>query len=394
MTNKHQIATFMESAREEVIDLTKRLIAAKTVNPPGDEASAAQVVEDYLRANGIPCERFEKAPGRTNVLARIGSGTPVLLVPLHLDTVPPGDGWTSDPFRAEVREGRIYGRGAGDDKGPLASCLVLMKFLKQHERDLKGQFLLAAAADEECGSGFGFEWLLVERKLCADYAIVPDVAHNMQMIDVAEKGVLFFEITSHGKQAHGSRPEKGVNAVWNMIDLLNRIRGLDLATEPHPLLGHATLNLGAIEGGSAPNMVPARCTAKIDIRYLPSQTKDGILGAVQRAIADTVASLGTAKFDLRILTDHPPTEVPTDHLLVKVIQRHAREMLDIDARPMGQSGATLCKQLLAHGIAAVGFAPGDAGEAHAANESISIQELVDFAKVMAAISLDLLGRER
>ena len=144
-----------------------------------------------------------------------------MLVACHLDVVPAGDDWKRNPFEAWIENGRIYGRGSSDNKGQMASMMAVAKFLKENESKLNGQFILAGVADEERGSALGLEYLLNECGIKADFAIIPDVAHNMQLIDVTEKGTLFLEITSHGKQAHGSRPEMGVNAIWNMIPFWN-----------------------------------------------------------------------------------------------------------------------------------------------------------------------------
>ena len=223
---RKDIDAFVEANREELIQLACDLIAADTENPPGRERLAANVVEKYLDSLDIRYESFEKEHERTNIVARIGTGRPSLLVACHLDVVPAGDGWDQDPFKATVANGKVIGRGASDNKGQMASCMILAKYLKERESSLKGEFILVGAADEERGSRLGLEYLLDECGLSADFAVVPDISYGMKNIDVGEKGALFIEITSHGRQAHGSRPEQGVNAIWNMVELLNEIRSL------------------------------------------------------------------------------------------------------------------------------------------------------------------------
>ena len=381
----------IDARRDDMVDLLAELIAARTENPPDLEQPAAQIVERRFRDAGIRYDTYEKELGRTNVIGHIGSGAPALLVACHLDVVPAGEGWDSDPFAARIDGDRLYGRGAADNKGQLAACLVAARCLKEHEDALGGRLLLAAVADEERGSSLGLEYLVDDCGLTADCAVIPDVLHNMNMIDVAEKGLLFVHVTSFGKQAHGSTPEKGVNAVWNMVDLLDRLRRCPLPAVDHPFLTPATLNLGMISGGAAPNIVPGKCEVTLDIRYPGSQRKEDILRHIQEAVDETVRENPTAKLTFDVQSELAPSEVATDLPIVPVIQRHTQAVLGRAPVMLGMSGATVTKQLIAKGIPAVGFAPGDDDAPHTANESVSIQELMDFAKVLSRICLDYLS---
>lgn len=393
-----QVKEYMQNQEKEIIDFSCKLIGARTENPPGNEILAVHIVENFFRSLQIPYTISEKIKGRANIIGYIGTKdqthpAPTLLVACHLDVVPAGDDWKRNPFEAWVENGRIYGRGASDNKGQMASLMAVAKFLKENEDALKGRFLLAGVADEERGSALGLEYLLNECGVTADFAIIPDVAHNMQIIDVTEKGTLFLEITSHGKQAHGSRPEMGINAIWNMIPLLERIRQLKFRHPSHPLHTPPTINLGSIHSGTAPNIVPALCKIQLDIRYLPGDSSDAILNDIKDSIKEIEREY-PARFDLKIISDQPPTVVPADNPLVDLISKHTVSILGTIPGPRGLSGATVTKQLIQKGITAVGFGPGDESEAHATHESISIKELVDFAKIMALIALDMLTKGR
>jgi acetylornithine deacetylase/succinyl-diaminopimelate desuccinylase family protein len=389
------VKKYMQGVEKEIVDLACKLINAKTENPPGNEILAAHIVEDFFKSLQIPYTIHEKIAGRTNIAGYIGHkeghpSAPALLVACHLDVVPAGDDWKRNPFEAWIENGRIYGRGSSDNKGQMAAMMAVAKFLKENESRLKGRFILIGVADEERGSTLGLEYLLNECGIKADYAIIPDVAHNMQMIDVTEKGALFLEITSHGKQAHGSRPETGINAIWNMIPLLERIKQLKFQKTSHPLHTPPSLNLGSIHSGTAPNIVPALCRAQLDIRYLPDESADTIIRNIQNIIKE-VETQYSAKFDLRVISNQPPTAVPINNPLVELISKHTLAVLGTRPEPKGMSGATVTKQLIQKGIIAVGFGPGDETEAHATHESISIKELVDFAQIMALIALDMLS---
>ena len=384
------VKNYMQNEEKEIIDLTCKLINSKTENPPGDEILAVRIVEDFFQSLQIPYKIFEKTKNRANIIGSIGNGSPSLLVACHLDVVPAGDDWKRNPFEAWLENGRIYGRGSSDNKGQMASMMAVARFLKENESKLKGQFILAGVADEERGSTLGLEYLLNECGIRTDFAIIPDVAHNMQLIDVTEKGTLFLEITSHGKQAHGSRPEMGINAIWNMIPLLERIKQLKFKRTSHPLHTPPTLNLGSIHSGTSPNIVPAICKAQLDIRYLPDDSADNIINDIKNIIREAETQYPPARFDLKIISNQPPTAVPINNPLVELISKHTLSILGAKPQPKGMSGATVTKQLIQKGIIAVGFGPGDEAEAHATNESISIKELIDFAKIMALITLDIL----
>ena len=387
---KEQIFSYMQNQENEIVRLAEELIGANTVNPPGNERLAVNIVEQHFKTHGIRYDIFEKIAGRANIVGYIGNGSPTLLVACHLDVVPPGNGWDTDPFKSVVRNGRIYGRGANDNKGQMASMLVLAKFLKDNESKLNGSFLLIGAADEEKGSDLGLKYLLDECGISADFAIIPDVAHNMKIIDVGEKGALFLNITSYGKQAHGSTPEKGTNAIWNMVELLNQLKNIQFQRLSHKLFSHPTLNLGTISGGTAHNVVPAKCEVKLDIRYLPGETEKEIVGNINEIITSIEKNNPTSKFDITVDAHLPPTQVPADNPLVNIISMHSESVLGTKPIPRGFSGVTVTKQLIEKGIIAVGFGPGDEDQSHIANESIEIQELINFGKIMGLIIFDIL----
>jgi len=383
-------ARFIRERRAELVRLLSDLIAARSVNPPGDEYLAAEVARKCFEQYGIPFETHEPEPGRTNLVGRVGEGRPRLLIACHLDVVPPGDDWSTDPFEAVVRDGRVYGRGACDNKGPMASMLLAGACLKQVEEQLEGELLLVCAADEERGSEAGIEYLLREGRIAADMGIIPDVAQNLRACDVAEKGAAFIEIVTHGKQAHGSEPDKGVNAIWHMIHFLSKLKGAELPSVEHRLLSGPTLNLGGLSGGSAPNIVPALCKAQIDIRYQPGVAFEDICGLVERLLREAEEETG-GSFEMNVVSDLAPTEVEADSPLFRALAEATGEVTGAPAEAGGMSGATLAKQMILHGIPAVGCGPGDWRDLHASNESVAIAELLDFAQILILAVWRLIG---
>jgi len=384
------ISDWVDEHRQDMLDLLADLVAARTENPPGNESAAIDVLEDFLSRRGVASTRHEAEPGRANLLATIGEGGRGLLMAGHVDVVPAGDGWTRPPFAATYENGLVYGRGVSDNKGPTAA-VVLAALCVKACFNLAGRLIVAGVADEERGSALGLEYLLEENLLNVDAAVIPDIGGDMMKIDVAEKGIMTVEIVSHGKQAHGSTPEKGVNAIWNLIAALNRIRERGVPTGRHPLLTPATHNLGQIAGGAAPNIVPGTASAILDIRFLPDQSCDEMLDYLQGILDETAQTLPGARFEKKLLLTLPPAQAPADSPLVGLIQDAVREIVGREAKPVGIGGTTVAKLLMLRGIPAVGFGVGGDHVAHMADEHIEVDELVGFAKVVALIAVRFLG---
>jgi len=354
---------FFATHKKEMLELLCELISKPTVNPPGNERLAANVLVNFFEKSGIEYEVFEKAKGRSNVIAHVGKGIAKLLIPCHLDVVPAGDGWLSEPFKPVIKDGKVYGRGASDNKGQVTACAILASYLKS--KKLKKRILFAFVADEERGSNYGMRYLLDEGLINARYAIVPDVGGRMREIDIAEKGLLFLRLVSYGKQAHGSRPEKGINAIWNLIELLEAIKSHRFAGKKHDLLKDMSMNLGIIRGGNGVNTVPAKAEAEIDIRYLPGQN---VLEEI-KDIASKFMKNKRYRFGLEVMDNQRPIEISRKSKIIEVIRKCTKAIVGFEPRLVGKSGTTLVKPLAEHGIEAVGFGPGTK-TAHKANEYI------------------------
>jgi len=365
---------------KEEVKLLKELIMQDTTNPLGNEYRAAKVVTDFFDENKISYNTYEKVKGRTNVVARIGNGKKLLFA-AHLDVVPGGDGWDTNAFKPVIKKNRLYGRGAVDNKGPLASMLVVAKYLKKIEHKLKVQIVFAAVADEELGNVNGMKFLMDEGILNPDYAIIPDISGNCLDIDVAEKGSFFFNLTAYGKQAHGSRPDLGINAIEMIYEFNNMIRKSNFLKQTHKILGKGSVNLGLIDGGAKHNMVPGKCKAGFDVRYVK-----GNMDIVLTELKDIAEKIG--KFEFEILNHHGPTEVDPNNVLVKLIQKNVKKTMGKTPKTIGLEGSTVCKDLIDKGILAVGWSCGDKELPHCANESIDITELSQFTLILRNIVLD------
>jgi succinyl-diaminopimelate desuccinylase len=397
-----QILEEAESMRSFIVDLTLRISRERTVDyfvedfpgggpdgmkSPGEEGKVVKIIEKELQARSIPATTHAKVMGRENLLARVGKARPgyrKLMVMLHTDVVPSGapSAWKFAPFEPFEKEGKLYGRGVLDDKGPLASAFASLLILKKHEELVDGEFIFAAVGDEEVGIGVGIEYLLEQNLIDCTDAIIPDIAGDMREINVAEKGRVLLKVKARGKQAHAMNPAKGVNAIHAMSRFLLALEGLSLRHTPHQILGGPTINTGLISGGMAPNAVAADCEVTLDIRYVPSQTPDGIRDEIQ-TLADSVKMPG-ASFSVEIFKSSRPCEVPPDAPIVKLILKHAP-----DAKVVGSGGGTFANPLVQTGIQAVGWAPGNEETYHEPNEEIEISQLTTFAGKLANLAFEI-----
>jgi len=394
--------------RQTIVDLTTEMCREKTVNVVseklsehpylkfrGEEYRVAAIVKRELEKMGIPYDEHARMEGRPNIIARMGKNESGkrLMMPGHMDIVPAGEGWDSDPFEVIEKDGFLYGRGTLDNKGPLASILAAAMVLKETGigDELAGEFQVAALSDEEAedpdGVDYGIGFLVEEQKINPTFAIIPDIGENMKAIDIAEKGRTVFKVTAFGKQAHGSTPERGVNAVYMMAKLVTAIEQLTLDYEVHPVLGHPTLNLGEIHGGAAPNIVPGTCSIYLDIRTVPGMTKEGITAQLEGC----AANIPDGKFTFECMSWNEPHGIDPDNELVATIQENAKEVIGLVPEPFGMGGGTYAKTMNLAGILAVGWGPGDDEAFHVANEYVEIQQLLDFAEMTCLCAIDLLG---
>ncbi len=354
--------------------LLRELIALPSVNPaflPAKHPRAGeQRVAEFLAATaaqaGLDVEFQAVSPGRSNLLARLSPRGKVrqrLLLAPHLDTV----NATDEQFIPRTRNGRLYGRGACDTKGSVAAMLTALCELAQgRQRPAETEIVFAGLVDEEQGQAGSRA--LVSRGFTADMAIVGEPTRSQ--VVTAHKGTLWLCLETHGKSAHGSWPELGRNAVHEMarvVDLLETDYAAQLKRRRHPLLGSATVSVGAICGGSQANIVPDRCSILIDRRTLPGETEAGVRREILQVLRRKRLTVGFAKDPLP-----PCLPLETDPRLPLV----TRFLKTVGQRkPVGVRYFCDASVLGHGGIPSVVFGPGDIAQAHTADEWISLVEL-------------------
>jgi acetylornithine deacetylase/succinyl-diaminopimelate desuccinylase-like protein len=354
--------------------LLRELVALPSVNPAflpaGDARAGEQRVAQFLAATaaqaGLDVEFQAVAANRSNLLARLSPRGKVrqrLLLAPHMDTVNAAE----HQFTPVRRKGRLYGRGACDTKGSIATMLAALCELAQSgQRPAETEILFVGLADEEHGQGGSRA--LVATGLRADLAIVGE-ATNCQVV-TAHKGTLWLKLETRGKSAHGSCPELGQNAVHAMariVDLLQTAYAAQLRRRRHPLLGCATVSVGTICGGTQANIVPDRCTILLDRRTLPGETEAGVrreLDAFLRRQGLTAAYVHD-KLPACLPLETNPRLPLVARFLSSVGQR----------RPMGVRYFCDASVLAHGGIPSVVFGPGDIAQAHTADEWIPLEAL-------------------
>jgi succinyl-diaminopimelate desuccinylase len=378
----------------EVVDLCRRLIQIRSIDPPGNELEAALFVADYLGRAGLKADLVEHGPGRASVFATLkGSGErPGLVFSAHLDVVPVGaEKWQRDPFGGELAEGKIWGRGASDMKSGLAAMLVAARALAEAGLGLKGDLHLVLTAGEETGLT-GAHQLASRPELKRVGAILVGEPSSNQLV-IAEKGALWVELSTYGKTAHGSMPDQGRNALTMMLALLGGVERMEVDFKVHPLLGVFTRSINTINAGITTNVVPDRCVATVDMRTVPGQDHDAILRQIQGLMDDLKGDDPGFEATCRVLSDYPPLATEPDSSLVKDFLEVLEQVSGVPHEPRAVRYYTDAAALVpALNVPMVICGPGVAELAHQPNEYVEVSRLGEAARIYTLFAARQLGR--
>lgn len=376
----------MAIPRGDAVALARALIKIDSRNPtlvpdsPG-EGDCARALASALEDWGFSVEIRDRVPGRPNVLARLGPrDAPALMLNGHLDVVGV-EGMIHQPFAAEVRDGRIYGRGSADMKGGLAamSAAAVAGVTSRAKR----QILIAAVVDEEYES-LGLRALLASG-VRADAAIITEPTRLA--ICPAHRGFAWFDVSLRGRAAHGSRYDLGVDAITHAGLLLAELDQLERTRDSgprHRLLGRGSLHASKIRGGVGMSTYPEECELAIERRTLPGESAEQAMLEITDA-CDRV-KVRRPDFDARVTlsTAQLPSDVPPDAPIVKRL-RGALERENVPVRIEGLSAWTDAALLNEAGIPAICFGPGDIALAHAAEEFVPVEEIAVATRVLTRV---------
>lgn len=375
-------------------ELARELVRIPTFNPPGNELPAMELLECRLSAAGFETTVVPYGEGRGHLVARLrGRGRrPGLLFSGHVDVVPVGGvPWSVDPFAGEIREGRLYGRGACDMKGGTAALAIAAEAVARSGLELEGDLVFAATSDEENGCS-GAEALAREPLFDGIGAALIAEPSRLEPI-LAEKGACWLEVTFLGKTAHASMPEQGANAVAAAAEFIGRVeREPPVAGAEHPVLGPATQNIGTIQGGVRPNVVPDRCVVTLDVRSVPGLSHAAVRERVERIADHVSAARPGTRWETRVLIDRGPVASPADSDLARAVC----DLLEADrgARPVPAGVpyfTEACIWVPVLGIPMVICGPGNPQLAHQPDEHVEVEDLEAAARLYARVAERVLG---
>lgn len=371
----------------EVIELTKRLVSIESTNAGTFEKKIGDYIYDWMvKETGVEVIKDEFEKGRFNVVAVYPGKVkdPAFLLVGHMDTVPVGEGWEHDPLKCETVGDRIYGRGADDMKGGLAIAMLLFRDLVKSGVTPKHTLIFAATADEEdCMKG-------AERLINSGYATknswVLDLDSVDEQIAQGHKGKCWYEIVAEGKSAHSSTPEKGVDAIAAMSEVVSSIRRRIALYPKDPKFGNSTICFGTIHGGENTNMVSDKVILKIDVRLAPPLTEAGCDQVIDAAILDAMREVPDIRIAYDRFASRPCVDVDSSALLVSTLQNVIKEQTGVWKEPTIFTGYTDSGVVAAKtgnpNCASYGTL---GGNIHKSDEWVSIESLETVNKVVQSV---------
>jgi len=407
MSARQTIRAFLARQREAQTRFLAELVKIPSDNPPGDCRPHAEAAARLLEGLGFAVERHPvpEALVRANgmfscvnlvIRERFGEGGPTIACNAHGDVVPPGLGWTTDPYGAEIRDGRMYGRGVAVSKSDFATYAFALMALKQSGARLKGAIELHFTYDEEAGGAIGPKWLLEQGISTPDYAISAGFSYG---VTTAHNGCLHLEVQVFGKSGHAAEPQKGHDALEAAALILNDLyayrKALTALESKIPGIGYPTMVVGLIKGGINTNVVPDHVVFRLDRRIIP----DEIPGAAERflnaLIKESVRKMDGIRVEVRrILFADPFVPVPGQERLVDAIGRNANAVFGVEVKPHGVPLYTDARHYSEAGIPTVLYGAGprtlEEANGHRADENLLLDDLYKATEVVALSYMDLL----
>lgn len=387
---------------DELVSFTQQLIRIKSVFDPevpgANEEKVAHFVADYLKNLGLEVHLDEAAPGRPNVIAYLNGQKPgkTLLMEGHTDVVTAGDPdeWTVDPFGGEIKDGRIYGRGSCDTKGNMAAAIFAAKAIKDSGIDFAGRILLCIPVDEE-GLMIGIKDFINKGWADeVDAAIICEPEENQ--LCITQRGALRIVIRVHGKMSHGAMPEAGINPNWGMAHVIMELEKLQQAEVDrlgkHKHLGYPSITPTILQapakGEAQINVIPKECYTTLDIRTVPGQDHQVLIGQVQEILDRLTKERTNFKATMEVIEERPWTLTDMNEPVVKAMAAAYEKITGKAPRYNGVPGATDGTFLHAwKNIPIITTGAGDRLIPHQADEYVDIDELVEASQLFALSAL-------
>jgi len=407
MNDYTQLDQWIDAHFDEEVRFLQELVRVPTDTPPGNNAPHALRTAELLKGFGFEAEQHAvpqaevQAYGMesiTNLIVRrrYGAG-PTIALNAHGDVVPPGEGWTHDPYGGEIVDGKLYARAAAVSKSDFASFTFATRALEALGAVNKGTVELHFTYDEEFGGELGPGWLLKNQLTKPDLLIAAGFSYE---VVTAHNGCLQMEVTVHGKMAHAAVPHTGVDALQGAVKILNALYAQNTlyqqVTSKVAGIKHPYLNVGRIEGGTNTNVVPGKVMLKLDRRMIPEENPTEVEANIRQVIADAAAQTPGISVDIRrILLARSLQPLPGNQPLVDAIQKHGQQVF---GEPIPAMGTPLYTDVRLYGEAGIpgviyGAGPRTVLESHAkrADERLDLEDLRRATKVIARTLRDLLA---
>ena len=355
---------------EELLALLGDLVALPSTYPPGDTSRISAYCRDFLAALGYRVDTVARTRGTDNVVARLGSGAPSLVFNAHSDTVGVGErgAWNTDPFKAVLKGGRVYGLGAANCKASMAVHLWLAREISRAGKP-RGEVVFTFVGDEENLGADGMAYLREQGTVKPSTLIV--AAPTLNRLVLEERGVMWVRATTRGKAAHAGAPHTGDSAILRMHTVIAALQK-GFVPRRSNTGQQSTVSIGRIRGGENINVVPDLCTIEVDRRLLPDEDFDA-------AFAEMKSLLKGAEVEL--LTGTPGFSAPENGAGVKAFSESFRALTGRSVERLNVVGASDGRYFAKDGIEILVTGPGDGADSHIPNEFVELDQVVDAALI-------------
>ena len=414
MNTYEKIDEWIDAHFDEQVKFLQELVRVPTDTPPGNNTPHALRTAELLHTMGLPAEQFEIPTALvhehglasiTNLIVRrrYGEGR-VIALNAHGDVVPPGEGWTQDPYGADIVDGKLYGRASAVSKCDFSTFTFALRALEAVAKPTKGSVELHFTYDEEFGGELGPGWLLANGHTKPDLMMAAGFSYQ---VVTAHNGCLQMEVTVHGRMAHAAIPDSGVDALQAAVALLNALyaqnslyKRIQSKVEG---ISHPYLNVGLIEGGTNTNVIPGKVMFKLDRRMIPEENPAEVEANIRDVLANAVSDYNATRdadhaihIDIRrMLMANAMKPLPGTQPLVSALQKHGSEVFGEPIPALGTPLYTDVRLYVERGIPGViyGAGPRTVLESHAkrADEHIVLEDLRKATKVVARSLSDLLA---
>ena len=407
MTPYQKLDAWIDTHFGEETSFLQELVRVPTDTPPGDNAPHAERTAELLEQFGLATDRYpvpdaivrgQGLESITNLVVRrrYGDG-PTIALNAHGDVVPPGEGWSHDPYGGEIEDGKLFGRASAVSKSDFATYTFAVRALESLGAPLAGSVELHFTYDEEFGGELGPGWLLQMGLVKPDLLLAAGFSYQ---VVTAHNGCLQLEVTVHGKMAHAAIPASGVDALRGAVTILDALYAqneIDQGiTSKVAGITHPYLNVGLIEGGTNTNVVPGKVVFKLDRRMIPEEDPAQVEAGVRRLIGEAAERVPGVTVEIRrLLLARALQPLPGNAPLVEALRRHGQELF---GEPIPVSGTPLYTDVRLYGEAGIPAAIYGAGprtvlesNAKRADEHLVLDDLRRATKVVARTLFDLLA---